>query len=277
MVTVPERPEVGIALVYPDLLGTYGDSGNAVVLAQRLRWRGIPAEVVVARAGEAVPEHCELYVIGGGEDLPQTLAAKQLNAGRWLHRAVDRGAGVLAVCAGLQILGNSFSATDGRICDGLGLIDCDTRPGPGRRAVGELVVEADAGTLTQLSGYENHGGWTRLGPSARPLGRVLSGTGNGDGTDGVVSGRIWATYLHGPVLARNSQLADHVLVSIVGTLADLDDRESEELRHERLQRAGHAGSSRNGPRIGPLSGSQIRGMLSGLQRRMRRATVRGRK
>ena len=180
---------VTIALLFPDLLGTYGDSGNAVILAQRLRWRGIGAEVVTVRAGDPVPAGCELYVVGGGEDLPQALAARQLGArlDRPLGRAVDGGAAVLAVCAGLQILGTSFVGPDGVQADGLGLVDCVTRRGTGRRAVGEIVVEPVAGLgLPPLTGYENHAGVTSLGPGAAPAGRVRYGVGNGDGsgTDG---------------------------------------------------------------------------------------------
>jgi lipid II isoglutaminyl synthase (glutamine-hydrolysing) len=226
---------VRIALVYPDLLGTYGDSGNAIILAERLRWRGYEAAVVTITAGAQVPDSCDLYVLGGGEDLPQVLAASQLGARRPLHRAVQRGAAVLAVCAGLQILGNSFAGPDGIEHPGLGLLDCRTRLGR-RRAVGELVVEPDAALeLPTLTGYENHGGVTRLGPDARPTGTVRAGVGNGDGTDGVVAGRIWSTYMHGPVLARNPLLADRILASVVGSLAPLDDHESEALRAERLR------------------------------------------
>ena len=245
MATDPSRPStVRVALVYPDLLGTYGDSGNAVILAQRLRWRDQPAEMVEVNAGDAVPDSCDLYVIGGGEDLPQALAASDLNAQRSLHRAVDRGAVVLAVCAGLQILGRTFVGPDGVERPGLGLLDCVTVRGRGRRAVGELVVQPTADpAMPLLTGYENHGGVTSLGPDARPLGLVQAGVGNGpppDGgpvTDGAVSGRTWSTYMHGPVLARNPRLADRLLSLVVGPLAPLDDSESEELRAERLRAA----------------------------------------
>jgi CobQ-like glutamine amidotransferase family enzyme len=231
---------VGIALVYPDLLGTYGDSGNALILAQRLRWRGHPAEVVEINAGGDVPDSCDLYVVGGGEDLPQSLAASQLNQRRPLHRAVGRGAAVLAVCAGLQVLGESFVGPDGIDRVGLGLLDCASRRGNGPRAVGELVVEPTAApSLPVLSGYENHGGVTILGPGARPAGRVRSGVGNGadEGTEGAVAGRIWGTYLHGPVLARNPALADLLLSWVIGPLTPLDDTESDALRAARLQAA----------------------------------------
>ncbi|HLY84602.1 MAG TPA: hypothetical protein VKQ71_16575 [Acidimicrobiales bacterium] len=229
---------VGVVLVYPDLLGTYGDSGNAVILAQRLRWRGQRAEVIEIRAGGTVPASCDLYVIGGGEDLPQSLAARDLNAERPIHRAVEHGAAVLAICAGLQVLGTSFIGPDGIDRAGLGLLDCITVRGEGRRAVGELVVEPTAAAgLPTLSGYENHGGVTRLGAGAQPAGRVRSGVGNGggDGTEGAVAGKVWGTYLHGPVLARNPAFADHLLSLVVGSLEPLDDHESEALHQERLR------------------------------------------
>jgi CobQ-like glutamine amidotransferase family enzyme len=227
---------VGVVLVYPDLLGTYGDSGNAAILAQRLRWRGHSVTQVTVEAGSSVPSSGDLYVIGGGEDLPQALAASALEADRPLHRAVDSGAAVLAVCAGLQVLGRSFVGPDGVDRPGLGLLDCTTSRGA-RRAVGELVVEPspDSG-LPLLTGYENHLGVTQLGPEAQPAGRVVRGIGNGagDGLEGIVSGRVWGTYLHGPVLARNPKLADLLLSWVVGPLRALDDTEIEALRAERL-------------------------------------------
>ena len=234
---------ITVALLFPDLLGTYGDSGNAVILAQRLRWRGFGAEVLTVRSGDPVPASCELYVVGGGEDLPQAQAAGQLGPGLAgsLGRAVDNGAGVLAVCAGLQILGVSFVGPDGVETAGIGLLDCCTRRGQGPRAVGEIVVEpAPQLGLPTLSGYENHAGVTSVGSGATPVGRVLRGVGNGDGSgaDGVWSGRVLGTYLHGPVLARNPALADHLLKGLVGDLTPLDDSDQLALRHERLTAAG---------------------------------------
>lgn len=235
--------KVGIGLLFPDLLGTYGDSGNASILAERLRWRGVDAEVVVVRSGEVVPDSCQLYLVGGGEDLPQALAARQLGAGGDggpFRRAVHSGAAVLAVCAGLQILGRSFVGPDGLASEGLGLIDCTSTRGSGPRAVGEIVVQTDAELgVGELTGYENHGGVTSLGPGAAALGTVRVGVGNGDGSsgDGARSGRVVGTYLHGPVLARNPALADLLLKWAIGDLAPLDDTEADELHRERLAAA----------------------------------------
>ena len=235
---------VSIAILYPELLGTYGDGGNATVLAQRLRWRGIPAQVLDVTTGEPVPTSCDVYLLGGGEDGPQALAVRELRASRALARAVDGGAAVLAVCAGYQVLGRQFLGPDRRPHAGLGLLDVSTDRGPGPRRVGELVVDPDPSLdLPTLTGYENHAGVTRLGPDVTPLGRVLVGHGNdhGDGSEGAVSSRIVGTYLHGPVLARNPALADLILSWVVGPLDPLEDPEVEHLRAERIAaaRKGH--------------------------------------
>jgi len=231
--------DVAVCLVLPDLLGTYGDGGNARILAQRLRWRGIGAEVVTVRLGDPLPRTCELYVLGGGEDRPQALAAAELRRDGSLAAATAAGASVLAVCAGVQVVGTRFLTADG-ITDGVGLVDLETVRGLPTRAVGELAVDPDPALgLPRLSGYENHAGATHLGPGVRPLGTVVRGVGNGSGHgDGFVTGRVLGTYLHGPVLARNPEVADLLLGWVVGTLPPLDrpaaDAESRGLRDERL-------------------------------------------
>lgn len=223
---------VRIALVFPSLLGTYGDGGNASVLAQRLRWRGIDADIVEVAVDESLPEQADIYVLGGGEDTAQTLAVSRLGG---LARVVDRGAPVFAVCAGFQILGETFLDGRGEAHAGIGLIDCRTDRLPGSRAVGELLGRPALDDLTEpLTGYENHGGRTLLGPAARPFATVEAGVGNGNGVDGAVQGSVLATYLHGPALARNPALADWILTRVVGALTPLDDSEEQELRRERF-------------------------------------------
>src|SRR6185437_8533163 len=135
-----------IALVYPELLGTYGDGGNAQILATRLRWRGLAAEIVSVPPGAALPGQCDLYLLGGGEDEPQVLAVDGLREGGRLVHAVEQGAVALAVCAWYQIAGESFPGSDGRVHDGVGLLPVETRrsfAGPGepvpQRAVGDIV------------------------------------------------------------------------------------------------------------------------------------------
>jgi CobQ-like glutamine amidotransferase family enzyme len=231
----PRGDAVRVALVFPSLLGTYGDGGNASVLAQRLRWRGLPAETIDVAIDEPLPAQADIYVLGGGEDTAQTLAVSRLADGT-LRRAADAGKPVFAVCAGFQILGETFLDGRGEVHAGLGLLDCRTDRLPGSRAVGELLGEPLLPGLTgPLTGYENHGGRTVLGPAARPLATVRDGVGNGDAdADGAVQGSVVATYLHGPALARNPALADWLLTQVVGVLAPIDDSEENELRRERL-------------------------------------------
>jgi len=225
---------IRVALLYPELLGTYGDRGNARVLVQRLAWRGVPVELVEAPWGEPAPAACDVYVLGGGEDSPQASAAAALISEGAVHRAVEGGAAVLGICAGFQILGHSFFGPDGAARPGLGLIDATTARRAQPRIVGEILVQPDPEVgLPALSGYENHAGLTDLGPAATPLGRVDAGVGNGDGTEGALQGHVVGTYLHGPVLARNPALADLILSWFTGELEPLDDSEVADLREER--------------------------------------------
>ena len=234
---------IRIGLVLPEVLGTYGDSGNATVLQKRLEWRGIAATVIPVRLDEPVPSGFDLYLLGGGEDAAQALAAGHLRKHPGMQRAVASGAVVLGVCAGLQVLGTKFRGLDGVTHHGLGLLDVTTEPGD-TRSVAELVAIPDA-TLNEepLTGFENHLGQSTLGSSSTPLGRVIRGTGNGDGTEGAVTGKVVATYLHGPVLARNPALADLLLSWLVGhPLSPLDLPEITQLRAERLAVRGRARS-----------------------------------
>ncbi|MEB3903400.1 type 1 glutamine amidotransferase [Mycobacterium ulcerans] len=227
---------VRIGLVLPDVMGTYGDGGNAVVLRQRLRLRAIPAEIVEITLSDPVPDSLDLYTLGGAEDYAQRLATRHLLQHPGLQRAAGRGAPVLAICAAVQVLGHWYETSSGERVDGVGLLDATTSPQQ-TRTIGELISKPLLPGLTQrLTGFENHRGSTVLGPAASPLGAVVKGAGNraGDGFDGVVQGSVVATYMHGPCLARNPELADLLLSKVVGALAPLELPEVELLRRERL-------------------------------------------
>ncbi|UGQ40864.1 type 1 glutamine amidotransferase [Rhodococcus aetherivorans] len=229
---------VRIGLVLPDVMGTYGDGGNALVLRQRLRMRGQDAEVVSINLTDPVPESLDLYTLGGAEDSAQRLATRHLQRHPGLQRAVERGAPVLAICAAIQVLGNWYQTSAGERVDGVGLLDVTTAPQQ-TRAIGEVVTTPLVeGLRLPLTGFENHRGGTTLGPAARALGRVTRGVGNGvgDGVEGVVQGSVVGTYMHGPVLARNPELADLLLTHALGvdSLPPLDLPEVEQLRRERL-------------------------------------------
>lgn len=227
---------VRIGLVLPDVMGTYGDGGNAVVLRQRLQLRGIAAEIIEITLADPVPESLDLYTLGGAEDYAQRLATTHLQRHRGLQRAADRGAPVLAICAAIQVLGHWYETAAGERVDGVGLLDLTTSP-QSERTIGEVVSTPLVAGLTELlTGFENHRGGTVLGPGARPLAAVVQGAGNrkGDGVDGAVQGSVLATYLHGPCLARNPELADLLLTRVTGPLPPLQLPEVDQLRRERL-------------------------------------------
>jgi CobQ-like glutamine amidotransferase family enzyme len=227
---------VQIGLVLPDVMGTYGDGGNAVVLRQRLLLRGIPAEIIEITLADAVPDSLDLYTLGGAEDYAQRLATKHLLQHQGLQRAADRGAPILAICAAIQVLGHWYETSAGERVEGVGLLDVTTSPQP-ERTIGEVVsTPLLAGLTEQLTGFENHRGGTLLGSAAKPLAAVVQGAGNraGDGFDGAVQGSVVATYLHGPCLARNPELADLLLSRVVRQLSPLHLPEVDQLRRERL-------------------------------------------
>ncbi|WP_439031338.1 type 1 glutamine amidotransferase [Gordonia terrae] len=227
-----------IGLVLPDVMGTYGDGGNALVLKRRALMRGIDAEVIHITLDDAVPDSLDVYTLGGAEDYAQRLATRHLTRYPGLQKAAAAGRPVLAICAAIQVLGHWYETSAGERVDGISLFDLTTAPQT-KRSIGELLVEPSLPGLTQtLTGFENHRGGTTLGPDAAPLGRVRHGVGNGvgDGTEGVVQGSVLGTYMHGPALARNPELADHLLATAVGveTLAPLELPEVDRLRKERL-------------------------------------------
>ena len=229
-----------IVRLYHDLLGTYGDQGNAEVLVHRARARGIECELIEVKPHDAVPTQGNIYLIGGGEDGPQAAALEMLSKDGGLNAAANAGATVFAVCAGFQIIGATLPNQAGLTVDGLGLVDAHTVYTDAPRSVGEVVIEYHADIPERImTGFENHQGLTRLGSGLSALGKVKRGVGNGlaseDEThpEGVHSGNIFATYMHGPALARNPQLADLVLESAVGPMAAYYDEFAESFAEER--------------------------------------------
>ncbi|NNG20313.1 glutamine amidotransferase [Naumannella sp. ID2617S] len=230
-----------IVNVYQSLLGIYGDQGNGKVLLKRAQWRGIDATLTQVEPGQPLPDTGDIFLLGGGEDGAQTSAVRALKADGGLHRAVDRGAVVFAVCAGYQVLGHSFGVGDAdELREGLGLLDVTTTRGP-KRAVGEVLHRwtapgAPAGDDAWLTGFENHGGYTHLGADATPLARREIGVGNADdGTEGAVQGKVVGTYPHGPILPRNPALADWLLqLALDHELDPLPSPEHDALRRDRL-------------------------------------------
>ncbi|MGA9875974.1 MAG: glutamine amidotransferase [Solirubrobacteraceae bacterium] len=237
-----------VCALYPDLMNIYADRGNLFVLQRRCAWRGIGFQLSGSGLGDPLDaEAHDIYYIGGGQDRDQRLCAEDLVAGKreGLHRAAERGAVVLGVCGGYQLLGESYALADEQL-QGVGLLDVRTVREPGERLIGNVAIEVDLdGERRVLAGFENHGGRTYLGTDATPLGRVLKGHGNDgrSGFEGARAGNVIGTYLHGPLLPKNAWFADWLIATALcappDTLSPLDDT-FEQQAHKSARRAAGA-------------------------------------
>jgi hypothetical protein len=250
---LPDR-ELRVCALYPDLMNIYADRGNLLLLERRCRWRGIAFTTTASGLGDELdPDGADLYYIGGGQDRDQKLCADDMYAIKRsaLHAAAARGAVVLGVCGGYQLLGHSYQLGDETL-PGVGLLDLRTVRADGPRLIGNVAIEVELepGDPRILAGFENHGGRTLLAPGARPLGRVLHGDGNDgrSGHEGARDGTVIGTYLHGPLLPKNAWFADWLIrtaLHLDAPLTELDDT---------LEAAAHADARR----VAGLSGGRSR-------------------
>ena len=241
-----------VGALYPDLLNIYADRGNLLLLERRCAWRGIGFELRGIGLGEPLdPDAHDLLYIGGGQDRDQALCAQDMVETKRdaLHAAAARGAVVFAVCGGYQLLGHGY-AMDGERLPGVGLVDLETVREEGPRLIGNVAIEVELPGLERprvLAGFETHGGRTKLGPEAQPLGRVLKGFGNDgrsgfEGIRGGPHGTVLGTYLHGPLLPKNAWFADWLIARALGVrageLAPLPDELEQRAHASALQAAG---------------------------------------
>lgn len=241
------RYSLTIGWLYPELMSTYGDRGNIIVLQKRCEWLGIATEVKRLDLGFKIQElrECDLLFMGGAQDTQQAIVAEDLKKKKKdLQKIIEDGIPGLYICGAYQFLGKYYKEADGTIIDGLGILDLYTE-NPGEihpRLIGNIVAElsqdvilaspmanrtrpeSDSGVALSLSnvlsrmtntlvGFENHGGRTYLGKNVKPLGTVLKGFGNNDidKTEGAVYKNSFGTYLHGPILPKNPHFADYLI------------------------------------------------------------------
>jgi lipid II isoglutaminyl synthase (glutamine-hydrolysing) len=225
--------------IYPDLMNIYADRGNLLMLERRCAWRGIEWRLHESTLGAALRDEHDLYYIGGGQDADQRRCAGDLleHKAAALHAAAARGAVVLGVCGGYQLLGHSYQLGEETI-PGIGLLDLHTVRSDGPRLIGNVALQSPDGLI---AGFENHAGRTHLAAGQAAFGRILHGHGNDghSGLEGARSANVIGTYVHGPLLPKNSWLCDWLTALALGVepaaLAPLDDS---------LERAAHASALR---------------------------------
>jgi CobQ-like glutamine amidotransferase family enzyme len=241
-----------VCALYPDLMNIYADRGNLLVLERRCAWRGLGFELSACGLGERLDPESDhdLFYLGGGQDRDQRLCAEDLVRLKrdGLHAAARRGAIVLGVCGGYQLLGRSYELGSGEELPGVGLLDVRTVRVDGPRLIGNIAIEVSLEEPGEeacvLAGFENHGGRTYLSPDQRSLGRVVKGHGNDgrSGLEGARSANVIGTYLHGPLLPKNVWFADWLIASALGldtgALAPLDGALEDEAHRSACRAAG---------------------------------------
>ena len=222
--------ELNIGWLYPQLMSTYGDRGNVILIEKRSLWRGYKVNIIPLDQNATAADICraDLIVGGGAQDrqqgsVMQDLQGKKADA---LRSKIENGTPGIFTCGSPQILGHYYEPVIGQRIQGLGILDLvSVHPGKNtQRCIGNLVVEVTATLLSEdfkemlggatpyLVGFENHGGLTKLG-TTEALGKVVYGVGNNgkDGTEGAFYRNSIATYSHGPLLSKNPFVADWLI------------------------------------------------------------------
>lgn len=220
--------KLDIVQIYQKEMNIYGDSGNREIIEYRLRKRGIDYTTHIVNVGEPLPKNVDILIGGGGQDSGQILVENDILSKKdTLNRLVSEGTVMLLVCGMYQLFGNEFITSDNRIIKGLGILPVSTKAST-KRLIGNVLVRSDFG---DLYGYENHSGLTTLDNGAKSLGSVIKGNGNNgeDKSEGCILNNVFATYLHGPILSKNPELADELIKralkkrNYLDPLSELDD------------------------------------------------------
>jgi len=217
-----------VAWMYPDLMSTYGDRGNILVIQKRCEWRGIKFNLIPLdqQSTQLRLKSYDLLFGGGSQDKEQSLVMEDLKGDKAeiLKEKIEKGIPALFVCGAPQLMGKYYEPSTGKRIEGLGIFDMvSVHPGPTKqRLIGNVVAKVLWNNLISnndnsrddlIVGFENHGGRTILGQSAKPFAKVIKGYGNNgnDGTEGIVYKNAIGCYFHGPLLPKNPQIADFLI------------------------------------------------------------------
>jgi CobQ-like glutamine amidotransferase family enzyme len=205
---------IHVVHLYGAEMNIYGDTGNRLILEQRLKWYGYKPIVRVIGIGDELPTNTDLVLGGGGQDSGQALVVQDLARRKdELQAMAEAGVPMLMICGLYQLFGHYFQTAAGERLPGISVFDMVTQ-GSSKRLIGNIVTKTPLG---EMVGYENHSGLTRLAPGQAAFGSVPSGQGNNgdDKTEGAVIHNVFGSYLHGPILSKNPQLADSLLARVV--------------------------------------------------------------
>lgn len=202
--------ELNMAHLYGNLMNTYGDNGNVLMLKYVAEKLGAKMTVDILSIGDDFDaDHYDLVFFGGGQDYEQSIVAKDLPSKREsIANYINQDKVVLAICGGFQLLGQYYVQANGVRIDGIGVMGHYTLNQENNRFIGDIKIH-NADFDETYYGFENHQGRTFLSDDEKPLGNVVYGNGNNkeDGTEGVHYKNVYGSYFHGPILSRNVNLA----------------------------------------------------------------------
>jgi len=232
-----KKRTINIGWFYPDLMNTYGDTGNILALTKRCEQRGIKVELIKLNIGfsEQLLNKVDFIFMGGAQDKQQELVAKDLKEKReTLFNLIEKGIPGLFICGAYQLLGKFYEEKNGQIIKGLNIIDVYTKNDKtDRRLTGDIIIKTKLSINDRIIiGFENHGGKTFRGKNVKPLGTVIKGFGNNglDKTEGSIYKNIICSYMHGPLLPKNPDLTDYLIKLVLiekyqeGNLVKLDNQ-----------------------------------------------------
>ena len=200
--------------LYGNLMNTYGDNGNLLMLQHRAKKLGYEVETTLISLEEDFnAEDFDIVMFGGGQDYEQTVVAKDIqNKKDALIQYIEDNGVVVAICGGFQLLGRYYVNASGERLNGISAIDVCTNGQFPSRLIGDIEIFNEEFGETYL-GYENHIGRTYLGKNMKPLGKVVKGFGNNeeDHVEGCHYKNVFCSYFHGPILVRNQHLADRII------------------------------------------------------------------
>ena len=206
--------ELTLAHLYGNLLNTYGDNGNLLVLQYLAKKMGIQLDTEIVSIHEKFDAtKYDLVFFGGGQDFEQLIVSEDIQQKKAdLTDYIENDGIMLAICGGYQLLGHYYMGANGEKINGIGALDHYTLSQDNNRFIGDIVIHNEEFDETYY-GFENHNGRTFLGEGERPLGKIVEGKGNNgeDQTEGVIYRNVYGSYFHGPILARNEKLAYRLL------------------------------------------------------------------
>lgn len=249
--------QLTIGWLYPQLMSTYGDKGNILVLQKRCEWRGIKTEIIPIDQSTSNQQlkTIDLLFGGGAQDREQEIVMEDLQKKKKTIKVlIENDIPALFVCGAPQLMGSYYEPAEGKRIEGLGIFDMISKhPGPkDDRLIGNVIAKiysenltTNNQLLTTIVGFENHGGRTYLGKTAKPFAKIVKGFGNNgkDGTEGVVYNNAIGSYLHGPLLPKNPQIADWLIAKALEikyhkeiVLEPLDDTLEQKAREAIMKR-----------------------------------------